>query len=176
MILKILIIFCIFSGGAFVPNTPKSIVDQYCKMDSLGYALSSDTFKKNMIHLVTEKSANIAPGWDVITIIKDYKIGKQITKKQKVFIPVRYHLLGVMDGNRHFEYKEESKVINYELILIKDEWKITKFSEPKVAIDTIINYLKNRLNSFSEDKDKEQVQTIKNTINDLNQLKIKIEK
>ncbi len=105
-------------------NNPEDIVKKHYQADLDGARLSSSGFKSQISPLVTWEDE---PGWDEVFITKKADISKiERLSNNKVFIEVRYEILGNLGGNDNLCILDLTEVIEFILIKEKGRWKINE--------------------------------------------------
>ncbi|MEW5944662.1 MAG: hypothetical protein AB1742_00545 [bacterium] len=97
------------------------VVKIYCELDGLGAKLATDTWKFIRVLFDWEDE----PGWDFMYIIDRYEIVSERYKGDRAFVRVRYHLVGILEGNDPFKKQNKIENVTYELKYTRDGWKIT---------------------------------------------------
>lgn len=121
------------------PPTPEEVVQKFCQLDADGMRLRGDTWRQNILPLVTW----VEEAGGRIFVIDSFKVGKALINGDKATVPVDYATIGSTDFIQFS--KPSPKWVNpypYQLVKIKGAWKIDgPVSAPhvrsKITIDSL---------------------------------------
>jgi hypothetical protein len=140
----ILLILLVFSNISLANHdetsilSPADIVRRFCKLDSEGQRLSSETFASILPLVTWEEEAG-----DVIFVILGYKIGIPIIVNSTATVSVEYQYLGSTDSIGFTDDQKRKRIINFKLVKQNGIWKIKEpVTAPHVYWETAIKYLK----------------------------------
>jgi len=135
-LLVLLITTCLgaASGGdskAHVHLSPESVVKRYCQKDFDGARTKSETYSQ-VEHLFLWPAE---PGWDILTVVKSYRILSSHVQGKHAVVTVEYETLGDIAA---WDFKEEHKSmqVEFKLELGSKEW-IWKSDEPVLVTSNL---------------------------------------
>lgn len=137
---------CSNSGTPEEQSSASAVVRQFCELDLNGVRLNSKSYAAILPLIAYDNE----PGWDGLVVVSGYKIGKPQTGKDRIIVPVQYHVLGVMYGFQwtpaqeaqvKFKSVAESKK-EFQMIKSGDTWKIAApVMHPHVSVQATLNLL-----------------------------------
>ena len=130
--LTLVLSFLLAASIACAANTPKEVVEEFCRLDFEGARLSSETYGP-IVELI---SYSAEPGWDIVIGITKYEIQKVHIKGNNADVRVRYHIYRSWPVliEDIASYVEET----FYLKRIRGSWKISKYIfYPRVSADLL---------------------------------------
>ena len=167
--LFIVILICfypLFAKCESSPTSPRSIVEQYVRMDYDGKGLETDGW--NQIKVFTTWLDG--PGWDTVMVVDGYKIGNVKISGNKAYVPVQYNVVGLIDNytwisSRDKNFTDDRREVNptFELVKNNGTWLIESPQlRPHVSLKVALENCRTSLQSNTNSEDRKQLKaTIK---------------
>ena len=160
---------CIYAGNYAL--TPREVVEQYVRMDYEGKGLTGEGNKE----LFSYTNWIDGPAWDTVMVVTGYSIGVATIQKDIAFVPVKYKVLGSIDGyawndiNSKEFTADDRKEIDPTFVLVKsgERWAIKEPQyRPHASVGVVRDHIKHLMKDSSHPV--EQRKELENTINILN--------
>ncbi|MFC1492450.1 hypothetical protein ACFL6O_00700 [candidate division KSB1 bacterium] len=157
-------------------DSPQDIVKKYFTLDYEGERLSSRTaYRYEGLYAWEEE-----PGWDVVSVVRDFQIGKATIKDSSATVEVVFSVFGQTGGGNwipsgsswgdNLPVIKQSENIVFELRLIDNKWVIYRPNiRPHISLDAAIKHLQRNIESYK--KRSLPTEQINKTLNTLLKLK-----
>jgi hypothetical protein len=121
-------------------ESPKEVVEKFCRLDADGQRLRGDTWREKIRPLILWPDE---PGWDTVAVISDFNIVDVKTEGSEATVTVEYSMLGTTDTIDFYKLIKK-KTVKFSLLSVDGAWKINQpdMMLPHVSSKTIIKYLK----------------------------------
>ncbi len=134
----------------------KSLMKKYCTADLNGVNLSTENFLKSGISSFMVAGDSEPPGWDTVTLIKEYAVTSVELHGTTATATVSYDVLGEVPGAE--EVAIDKKKVQYSFRLVKKEgiWKLVTPSDlqPHVSVPTALQHIQNLYDTQKENQPK----------------------
>lgn len=146
------------------PAKPEEVVEAFVNADFKGCGLGYDVVCK-WTEIQKYTLWEDAPGWDMFTVVKEFKIIPISQNSTTAIVKVEYKVIGNVDGSRLIKAKN-NEIVKYKLIKVDGLWKIDSPQlPPHVGIKKAIEHLK--IVSEQYENNLQQKQKIKQIIKEL---------
>ncbi len=125
-------------------KTAEETVRAFCDKDAAGKRLSSATWREVRPYIAWTEE----PGWDEVTVIKEYRIAKTVSKSSsRALVTVEYSVLG--RSSDEFISMKTSEMVQFTVKKTKTGWKIVQpdFMPPHVLPKPLIAHLEKLQNA-----------------------------
>lgn len=136
----------------------RGIVETYIKADMSGANLGTDNFVESGLEKILIAGEESAPGWDTVSLVKNYKLTSIDTKKVKgqdlAIASVTYEIVGEVPGAVEVIRQKETEKYVFRLVKQGKDWKLIQPFDlrPHVSIETVIKHLKTLLGQEHQEK------------------------
>lgn len=144
----LLIAFLISGRSVWAETDPKSIVEEYCRLDYDGARIG---IYPGLAKMISPLAAwRVEPGWDLAVVISSYVVGETAYDGNRARVVVEYSVVGRVEGNSPVVLSANQEKAEFHLVRSGSDWIIDGINErllpPHVSVSALIINLELILN------------------------------
>jgi len=132
---------------------PANVVKEYCRLDSEGARLSSETWPRVAPLVGWEEE----PGWDTATLVSRYRIESTAVGPDHATVIVVFRILGRLEDDEPIAPASKYETLAFRLERAGADWKIVRpVRPPHVTVRSMIEHLRALLQHEKNESDQKE--------------------
>ncbi|MCF7822251.1 MAG: hypothetical protein K9M17_07425 [Mariprofundaceae bacterium] len=137
-----LLALLLYSNCSYAEQSPSGVVAEYCRHDTEGYRLSSESYEK-IAALMSNDEDLVEPGWDCFKAIRKYEIVRESITNEQALVTVNYSLLSEYCVGGSIKKEDSIDTFQFRLRNENGHWKILNYPPfPRLRANKAVEYVK----------------------------------